>query len=59
MMKRYDAIKKIVETVDDEFIISNIGFPSREGEKVVPRFELFNDMGHIDELKAEKLHFEK
>ena len=29
-MQRYDAIKKIVETVDDEFIVSNIGFPSRE-----------------------------
>lgn len=29
-MKRYDAIKKIVETLDDEFIVSNIGFPSRE-----------------------------
>ncbi|HIJ15865.1 MAG TPA: sulfopyruvate decarboxylase subunit beta [Methanosphaera sp.] len=30
-MKRYDAIKKIVETTsEDEYIISNIGFPSRE-----------------------------
>lgn len=29
-MKRYDAIKRIVETLDDEFIVSNIGFPSRE-----------------------------
>lgn len=29
-MKRYDAIKKIVETINDELIISNIGFPSRE-----------------------------
>lgn len=30
-MKRYDAIKKIVETIsDDELLISNIGFPSRE-----------------------------
>ena len=29
-MKRYDAIKRIVETIDDEFLISNIGFPSRE-----------------------------
>lgn len=30
-MKRYDAIKKITETIsDDELIISNIGFPSRE-----------------------------
>lgn len=30
MMKRYDAIKRIVESIDDELIISNIGFPSRE-----------------------------
>ena len=30
MMKRCDAIKRIVESIDDEFIISNIGFPSRE-----------------------------
>ena len=30
MMKRYDAIKRIVESTEDEFIISNIGFPSRE-----------------------------
>ena len=29
-MKRYDAIKRIVESIDDELIISNIGFPSRE-----------------------------
>lgn len=30
-MKRFDVIKKIVETLDDEsFIVSNIGFPSRE-----------------------------
>lgn len=30
-MKRYDAIKKITETIsDNELIISNIGFPSRE-----------------------------
>ncbi len=30
-MKRYDAIKKIVETIsDEEYVISNIGFPSRE-----------------------------
>ena len=30
-MKRYDAIKKIVETTsEDEYLISNIGFPSRE-----------------------------
>ena len=39
--------------------VTVIDFPSREGEQVIPRFELFNDMGHIDNLKKEKLHFEK
>lgn len=29
-MQRYDAIKKIVEDLDEELVISNIGFPSRE-----------------------------
>lgn len=29
-MKRYDAIKKIITDLDDELVISNIGFPSRE-----------------------------
>lgn len=29
-MKRYDAIKKIVEDLDDELVISNIGVPSKE-----------------------------
>lgn len=29
-MKRYDVIKRIVQTIDDELLISNIGFPSRE-----------------------------
>ncbi|MCD7781636.1 MAG: sulfopyruvate decarboxylase subunit beta [Methanosphaera sp.] len=29
-MKRYDVIKKIIEDLDEELVISNIGFPSRE-----------------------------
>lgn len=29
-MQRYDAIKKIVEDLNEELVISNIGFPSRE-----------------------------
>ncbi len=29
-MKRYDAIKKIVENLSNELLVSNIGFPSRE-----------------------------
>lgn len=29
-MQRYDVIKQIVKTINDELLISNIGFPSRE-----------------------------
>jgi len=29
-LKRLDAFKKLVEIIDDQFIISNFGFPSRE-----------------------------
>jgi sulfopyruvate decarboxylase subunit beta len=30
MMERIEAIKKIVETLEDELVICNLGFPSRE-----------------------------
>lgn len=39
--------------------VSIIEFPSKEGETSIPRLEIFNDMGHIDDANAEKLHFEK
>lgn len=47
MMKRYDAIKKIVETVDDELIVSNIGFPSRELYGIKDRKETFYMSGSM------------
>lgn len=39
--------------------VSIIEFGEDTGRMVVPRLELFNDMGHIESFKAEKLHFEK
>ena len=46
-MKRYDAIKKIVETVDDELIVSNIGFPSRELYGIEDKKETFYMSGSM------------
>lgn len=46
-MKRYDAIKKIVETVDDELIVSNIGFPSRELYGIEDKNETFYMSGSM------------
>lgn len=39
--------------------VSIIEFDGKKGDMVIPRLELFNDMGHIESFKAEKLHFEK
>jgi probable phosphoglycerate mutase len=39
--------------------VSIIRFEARQGEMVLPRLELFDDMGHIESFKEEKLHFEK
>ena len=39
--------------------ISILNFDSEPGKMCIPRLELFNDMGHIESFKAEKLHFEK
>ncbi len=39
--------------------VSVIEFDGKVGELVIPRLELFNDMGHIESFKQEKLHFEK
>ncbi len=39
--------------------VSIISFYPEESGIIIPRLELFNDMGHIREFKAEKLHFEK
>ena len=39
--------------------VSVVDFTAEPGEMVIPRLELFNDMGHIESFKAEKLHFDK
>ena len=39
--------------------VSIIDFSAQNGDMVIPRLELFNDMGHIDNIKPEKLVFEK
>ena len=39
--------------------VSVISFREAMEGKVIPRLELFNDMGHIASFKQEKLHFEK
>lgn len=39
--------------------VSSIVFDAHEGKKVIPRLELFNDVGHIPNLKTERLKFDK
>ncbi len=39
--------------------VSVIAFEGEEGNNVVPRFELFNDVGHLESIKKEKLKFEE
>ncbi len=46
-MIRYDAIKKIVEGLDDELLVSNIGFPSRELYGIKDRKETFYMSGSM------------
>lgn len=47
-MTRYNAIKDIIENIDDELIICNIGFPSRELYEIKDRdknFYMISSMG--------------
>lgn len=46
-MQRYDVIKKIAETIDDELVVSNIGFPSRELYGIKDRKETFYMSGSM------------
>ena len=39
--------------------VSVLLFESKAGGMVIPRLELFNDMAHLGEVRAEKLRFEK
>lgn len=46
-MKRRDAIEKIIELIDDELIVCNIGFPSRELYDISDKEENFYMIGSM------------
>lgn len=46
-MQRRDAIQKIMESIDDELIVCNIGFPSRELYDIKDRDENFYMIGSM------------
>ncbi len=46
-MKRYDAINKIVESLNDEIIVCNLGAPSRELYNVLDREDNFYMLGSM------------
>ena len=46
-MQRYDAIKKIVESLTDELIVCNLGTPSRELYNILDRDENFYMLGSM------------
>ncbi len=46
-MKRYDAIKRIVDSLDNEIIVCNIGAPSRELYNIKDRAENFYMLGSM------------
>lgn len=46
-MQRRDAINKIMDSIDDEAIICNIGFPSRELYDILDREENFYMIGSM------------
>ena len=46
-MTRYDAIKDIMENIDEELVICNIGFPSRELYEIEDRPKNFYMIGSM------------
>ncbi len=46
-MKRFDAILDIMKYVDDEIIVCNIGFPSRELFEIKDRSKNFYMLGSM------------
>jgi len=46
-MKRRDAIFKIMDSINDELVICNIGFPSRELYDIEDRVENFYMIGSM------------
>lgn len=47
VMKRFDAIKRIVESLTNEFIVCNLGAPSRELYSIKDRDENFYMLGSM------------
>lgn len=39
--------------------VSAVEFVPEDGGIIIPRLSLFNDMGHLSSVRAERLHFEK
>lgn len=46
-MARYEAIEEIMKSIDDELIVCNIGFPSRELYEIKDRDENFYMIGSM------------
>ena len=46
-MKRFDVIKKIVQSLDDEIVVCNLGAPSRELFNIKDRDENFYMLGSM------------
>ncbi len=46
-MRRYEAIKKIIESITDELIVCNLGAPSRELYNILDREENFYMLGSM------------
>lgn len=46
-MARYEAIKEIMKSIDDELVVCNIGFPSRELYEIDDRDENFYMIGSM------------
>jgi sulfopyruvate decarboxylase subunit beta len=46
-MARYEAIQKIMESIDEELVICNIGFPSRELYEINDRSKNFYMIGSM------------
>ncbi|KKM25232.1 hypothetical protein LCGC14_1597100, partial [marine sediment metagenome] len=46
-MKRFDAIEKIVESITNELVVSNLGAPSRELFNIKDRDENFYMLGSM------------
>lgn len=46
-MARYEAIQEIMESIDEELIVCNIGFPSRELYEICDRSENFYMIGSM------------